>query len=201
MSNVVSRALRFAMLALVAGMMGAAHAANIKVDLQDCEGQKSKCAFITVDGDIREGDENMLAMRTMGIERAMVLLNSNGGRFDAGMDMARLIKKKGWDTGAAHCTSICAVMWLSGANRYYRATSRIGFHGVFWAVSDRNGNPVTNRAFASSGANAVLGGYLAELGLSPKTIDTLASPGPGQMYWLETKNLKELGIKATRMND
>ena len=199
--NVVSRALPFAMLALVAGMMGAAHAANIKVDHQDCEGRKSKCAFITVDGDIRAGDENMLAMRTMGIEQAMVLLNSPGGRFEAGMDMARLIKKKGWDTGAAHCTSICAVMWLSGANRYYRATSRIGFHGVFWAATDRNGNLVTNRAFPSSGGNAVFGGYLAELGLSPKTIETLASPGPGQMYWLETKNLKELGITATRMND
>jgi hypothetical protein len=64
---------------------------------------------------------------------------------------------------------------------------------------DRNGNMVKGSGRVSGGGSAVLGAYFAELGLPEKTIDIFASPGPNEMYWLETKNLKQLGIKAERI--
>ena len=179
-----------------------AFAADITFEPTDCKGNGTKCGFIVVNGKILDGDEQTFASVSKGIDRVFVILNSPGGHFDAGLNIARQIKNNEWNTGAdAFCASICAVMWLSGSTRYYKPSSRIGFHGVLWAASDRNGNMIHGSTRVASGGTAVLGAYFAKLGLPEKTIDILASPGPNEMYWLETKNLKQLGIKAERIVD
>ena len=196
--------LKYILGAAIAAALAAspAFAAKISFDPTDCKGNGTKCGLIIVEGEIRDGDQTTFANVSKGVDRALIVLNTQGGDFKAGLNIARQIKTAGWNTGVHnYCVSVCAVMWLSGSDRYYRVSSRIGFHGIYWTTVDRNGNTIKGSARVSSGGNAVLGGYLAELGLSETTIDLLASPGPTEMYWLQTKNLKQLCIKAERLDD
>jgi len=181
--------------------LSSAQAAEIELRPKKCDdAQFTNCGMVLVYGDIVEGDDVKFARVTDGLQAAVVVLNSAGGEFKVGINIARRIKKYGWNTGAHKlCASVCAVMWLSGEQRFYLRESRIGFHGVYRQLIDkRTGRPISNHV--SSGGSALLGAYLSELGLSAEAIEAFAAPGPNEMYWLETKKLKQLGITAERID-
>jgi hypothetical protein len=179
-----------------------ANAAKIELGSNRCNDGDPNCYMITIEGRIDEGDEVTFAKVAKNVTDGIVVMNSPGGHFETGLDIARQIRAKKLSTGALYCASMCAVMWLSGSGHYYQKDSRIGFHGVYTAlVNKRSGERIRGvAATVPSGANAVLGAYLSELGVPYKTIDLLVSPGPDDMYWLKTKNLDALGIKATRID-
>ena len=199
--NTVTRLLATVVIA-TSTMMTAANAAVIEISDDHCNNDDPKCTIINLHGEIRPGDDKTFAAVIKNIKNdVFVLLNSNGGEFEAGMGIARQVKNRQFKTGASFCVSICAVIWLSGSSRRYLRESSIGMHGVYTMWSDRNGNIIKGKgAVSSSSGNAVLGAYFAELGLAPKTIATLTEAAPNEMYWLKTKNLKDLGIEATRAN-
>ena len=179
-----------------------ANAAKIEVGSNRCNDGDPNCYMITIEGKIEEGDEVTFAKVAKNVTEGIVVMNSPGGNFETGLDIARQIRAKKLNTGALYCASMCAVMWLSGSGRYYNKGSNIGFHGIYTVlVNKRSGERIKGVAPAvPSGANAVLGAYLSELGVPYKTIDLLVSPGPADMYWLKTKHLDALGIKATRLD-
>ena len=183
--------------------MTAANAVTIEILNDHCNHNDPNCTVVYLQGDIRPGDEKTFAAVVKNIkDDVLVVLNSGGGEFEAGMNIARQIKNRGFTTSASNfCASVCAVIWLSGSLRFYLRESSIGMHGVYRTRVDRNGNRINGApVYGSSSGNAVLGAYLAELGLAPKTIATLTEAGPGDMYWLKTKNLKDLGIEAKRID-
>jgi hypothetical protein len=92
-----------------------------------------------------------------------------------------------WETVVQQrCLSTCALMWLAGRERWVYPDARIGFQ----AISYKSGEP-------STGSNAVVGAYLANLGLSEVAIRYLTSAPPNSMAPLDKAKADELGI-ATR---
>jgi hypothetical protein len=198
----MSRTKKFLLASVLAVSAAAsANAATIELGSDRCNDGDPNCHMITIEGRIEEGDEVRFAKVAKDVTGGIVLMNSPGGEFKTGLDIARQIRAKKLNTGALYCASICAVMWLSGSDRYYTKKSSIGFHGVYRVLVNRNGERIKGFApSVPSGANAVLGAYLNELGVPSKSIDLLVSPGSENMYWLKTKHLDALGIKATRLD-
>jgi hypothetical protein len=75
------------------------------------------------------------------------------------------------------CTSACALAWLGGKERFMGANARIGFHAA--SVTD-NSHPS-----ASAAANAVIGAYLHEVGITDVNgIIYLTKADPQSITWL-----------------
>jgi len=65
-----------------------------------------------------------------------ITLNSSGGGYYAGFDMADLIIDYGLNTHVAgECISSCAFIFLGGAKRTMEKGSKLGFHNNSWAAS------------------------------------------------------------------
>jgi hypothetical protein len=82
------------------------------------------------------------------------------------------------------CTSACALIWLAGVPRTVGDTPHIGFHALY--------GPTTGRETGSG--NAVIGGYLGDLGLGYKANVFMTRKGPTSVEWLTPELAKEFSL-------
>jgi hypothetical protein len=143
---------------------------------------------IIVDGVIIEGDDtefNRIAS-VIGTKPSVVTLSGPGGTFN-GLEIGRMIRRLGWSTfvkAGAECDSMCANIWLAGQKRWGSEFSLIGFH----AASDQN-----HKEWAA--ANAVVGGYYKELGLSDDAIALFTTAPPEQLIYLTAETASKYHIE------
>lgn len=118
---------------------------------------------------------------------ATVVFESPGGNLLAGLKIGETIRSRGMTTvvGAnSTCASACAIAWLGGTTRYLSSAGRLGFH----AASGQDG--------VSGGGNALVGAYMAKLGLNQEAIYSLTSASPNSIAWLDIATARTLGISA-----
>ena len=84
------------------------------------------------------------------------------------------------------CASACAIAWLGGAKRYLASNGRLGFH----AASGGDG--------VSAPGNALVGAYMARLGLSQDAVFALTAASPDDIAWLDFASARQLGIAVER---
>ena len=190
------------LLALLAWTTTPASAASLKY--KACDDGKAGCYVITIAGEITRDDGKDLAdfVASKPVTSAVLWLNSPGGIFEDGMGIARLVRQRNFDTyvgDGGTCTSMCAIIWLAGNIRYYTGKAQIGFHSMSsWPV-DKQGNRIRNGKVTSyNGGNALVGAFFSKLGLSDKAIEALTDAEYSSMFYLNTKNIEELGIAAKR---
>lgn len=134
--------------------------------------------LILIRGPIETGDDNRFYELSKQADRAIVFLESPGGSVDAGLSIGSEIAIKGFTTlvlDGDGCHSICAVIWVSGTRRYMSPNANISVHAAYRLTA----NAVGEADAAESGvANANIGAYLNELGLSRVAIEyfTVARP-------------------------
>jgi TPR repeat protein len=149
--------------------------------------------YIALEGKFEAGDDRKFVDKILAIERAVIVLDSPGGMADPALAIGRAIRLKGFDTvvrdGSA-CTSACALVWLAGSSRYMGQTAKLGFHAVF---TMEDGRPQEKGA-----ANAVVGAYLAMLGLPTRAIRYVTTAPPHSLSWLSFEEAKNLGIALER---
>lgn len=146
---------------------------------------------IQVHGEIVSGDETKFkaAIKDLGFpSEALVYLNSIGGNLEASLAIANTVWARRYHTMVgtkAVCASMCGIIWLAGSTRWGFATSHIGFHSPYF--SDKRISP---------GGAAVIGAFLAKLGLSDAAIRYLTEAAPNTMNWLTAEKARELGIDS-----
>jgi ATP-dependent protease ClpP protease subunit len=148
--------------------------------------------FISIQGDLRSGDDVVFAQAASTYERAVVLLISPGGSALAGMRIGEHIRERRFSTGVAPgtmCASACALAWLGGVNRYMSVNSQIGFHAVF--VEEQGARRI------SSVGNALAGAYAQRMGLSTSAIGLIVREDPRGMEWLTPAKARSAGISLT----
>ena len=126
---------------------------------------------------------------------AMVVLASPGGALGAGMHMGLIIAETGLPTFVPDgevCASACALAWLAGAPRMMTGASEIGFHQPY---DERDGQMVP-----SIEANAVVGHYIATIGMGPQIVSFAVSAPPDQMGWLDLALAAEIGLEVTEVS-
>jgi len=151
---------------------------------------------ILVSGPILAETESAFSIAlTRAGQRPRVFLDSPGGLVMAGLAIGRLIRANGLETvvpEGAGCFSSCGLIWLAGRERWVAANARIGFH----AASTRTARTRGAGRVSSSG-NAVVGGYLNQLGMSDFQIAMLTAASPARMLELNAlrpDQLAQLGI-------
>jgi hypothetical protein len=100
------------------------------------------------------------------------------------------IREKGFTTYVAAgqtCASSCGIAWLAGTKRAMSQGAQIGFHAIY----DKVGYETRD----NGRANALLGNYLTQLGLSPQAIIYLTrASGPNNLEWFTPQAARSVGI-------
>src|ERR687885_212503 len=73
------------------------------------------------------------------------------------------------------CASACALAWLGGTPRVMVQGSAVGFHAAYTVEG--------GQAATSGAGNALIGAYLAGLGLRDRAIVYITMARPDQMTW------------------
>lgn len=149
--------------------------------------------LIAVEGELALGDEKQFARIAIQHPKAVVMFNSPGGNLLAGIEIGKAIRMKGYWTyvpSGLTCASACALTWLGGVERYMERNSKIGFHAAY---NSENGQ-------MSGSANAIVGSYLTQLGLSENAIFYVTNASPEAMTWMSYEDAAKVGI-AVNLTD
>jgi hypothetical protein len=151
---------------------------------------------IVISGSIQSSDAESFTNRISGIKNAVVILDSAGGDIPASLAIGRSIRGRGFSTGVPDntlCTSSCALIWLAGVNRFAEESSFLGFHAAY-IYKD-------GRASEEGVANALVGAYLNELGLSESAIIFATSAPPEGVERLDKNKAELVGISYSSVRD
>lgn len=155
---------------------GALSAAEIEVIPGMTPGQ----SVILVSGPIEEGDDSRFFEVAEASPRALVLLESPGGLVKTGISIAAEIVIREFSTlvlDGAGCHSICAIIWTAGKRRYMSPDASISVHAAYEIKNDSDGDIEISE---SGMANAQIGAFLNEIGLSADAIRYFTFAGPSE---------------------
>jgi hypothetical protein len=113
-----------------------------------------------------------------------VWLDGPGGDLDEALKLGRLIYDLGFTTlvdDHSECASACALIWLGGGALAMRPRAMIGFHQAAYLDGT---SAVTG--------NAVVGHYLADVGLDQSVVEYVMSAPPNSMTWLSPEVVRSL---------
>lgn len=154
--------------------------------------------IVVVTGEIMPDDDELFLAHvesaTANGEHALIVLSSDGGALGAGMHMGLVIQEAGLPTfvpEGERCASACALAWLAGAPRMTTAASEIGFHQPY--------DESTGTMVASIEANAVVGHYIATIGMGPEIVSFAVSAPPEEMAWLTVPVAATLGLDVVEI--
>ena len=179
--------------ALVIGLstISAVTGAEIKFQTYPAAEGSDEVSFIEIKGKIKPGDADRFDVEANKVPTephpVYVLLSGPGGALLDVLHIGTTIRRKGWYTSVPvkkDCESGCAYIWLAGVSRAADVSSRIGFHAVY---------DVNTKQEMGSG-NAILGAYLAIMGVSIPAISYLTSAGPFKMTYLTAEAAAEYNI-------
>jgi hypothetical protein len=180
-----------AIVVIVLSTMSAAIGAEIKFQTYPAAEGSDEVSFIEIKGKIKPGDDDRFDVEANKVSTkphpVYVLLSGPGGSLLESLHIGTAIRGKGWYTSVPvkkECDSSCAYIWLAGVSRAADVSSRIGFHAVY----DIN----TKREMGSG--NAILGAYLAIMGVSLPAISYLTSAGAFKMTYLTSEAAKKFDI-------
>lgn len=167
-------------------------AADIQIFDGLVHGQKG----IFINGPIEYGDDEKFyrIVEHAKPERASVVLISPGGNVNAGLGIGAEIALRGFTTLVLEgegCYSICAVIWASGARRYMAPEAKIGVHAAY-RLEAQNGQAPS--ASESGVANADIGAFLNEIGLSREAIRYFTTAGPDELKPITPEIARMLSI-------
>jgi hypothetical protein len=149
----------------------------------------TKGEFISIMGDIEEGDLAKFRRLAVTYDEAVVFLASNGGLVGEAIEIGKIIRIKGYNTFVAYdepCNSACALVWLAGRSRYLEEGGKVGFHATYVEANGRKRE--------TGVGNAIVGSYLTQLNLSESAVAFATSAGPDHLNELTVENAASVGI-------
>jgi hypothetical protein len=176
---------------IVLSALSSAIAAEIKLQTYPATEGSDEITFIEIKGKIIPGDADRFDVEANKVPTnphpVHVLLSGPGGTLLDSLHIGTAIRRKGWHTSVPakkECDSSCAYIWLAGVSRAADVSSRIGFHAVY--------DVDTKREMGSG--NAILGAYLAIMGVSLPAISYLTAAGPFKLTYLTAEAAEKFNI-------
>jgi hypothetical protein len=193
----------------VAAISTSAPAAEFKTT--GCQSDETKdnpnCGRVYLNGVIKPGDGDIFVklVAEKKFNKGAVFLNSDGGDVASALKIGREIKRLGMNTVVEDqvvCASACGIIWLAGKTRWYDNRSKIGFHAPSYLVENKNGKKSSTVNLPATGGSAIVGMYLAEMGLNEEAIFRLtAYRTDGSLLWLNSALAKKFDIKAINISE
>jgi hypothetical protein len=172
-------------LVLSSVLCGTSEAAEITV-LPDKNPEE---AVIVIEGPIVLSDAAAFRAKASLFSRGMVVFRSHGGSAAAGIEIGKVIRLRNFSTWVPSgwvCESACAIAWLGGSPRAMGRNALIGFHAAYLL---KDGQPKE-----SGMANALVGSYLGQLGLSDRAIVYFTYSAPKSMAYLTPQDANAIGL-------
>ena len=145
-------------------------------------------ALVIVKGELELSDAASFRTTVASLPKAIILLEGPGGNLIAGMAIGNIIRQRNFITFVdTVCASACALAWLGGTGRFVSKDALIGFHAAY-RKSDGG---------ESGQANALVGKYLGDLGLSYDAIAYITSASPRSMEWMTKAEAAAKGIEMS----
>ncbi len=151
--------------------------------------------LITIEGDIRGGDETIFRRLSVQYDNAVVALASDGGALTPAIEIGKMIRLREFRTlvmDGYQCTSACALIWVAGSTRFLAPGGRVGFHASY---RDEGGKKVETGL-----GNALVGRYLTLLNLPEKAVLFATMAPPDQILWLTSSTMRDAGIEFQTFN-
>ncbi|PVE24310.1 hypothetical protein DC522_11620 [Microvirga sp. KLBC 81] len=149
--------------------------------------------IVSIEGELKFRDEEVFTERVLRLKEAVVVFDSIGGNLNAGIEIGKAIRLKGFSTLVLDdtiCASACALAWLGGKTRWAAPRAKIAFHAA-WML--RNG-----RKEETGQGNALVGAYLQLLGLPQEAILFITKASPDDAELLTFQSAEILGIAVKR---
>jgi hypothetical protein len=155
-------------------------------------------ALVYLDGRIDAGAPDRLAMAIDEVDgRVTIWLNSPGGNLFAGMQLGRVIRKRGASTYIidsrtllpGECYSACSLAFLGGVYRFGDNGARYGVHRASLRGGPRTGDPELDRDLS-----AAIRAYVREMGVDARLLDLWVKARPDEMYVLSQREARDLGV-------
>lgn len=179
-----------AVLGIAGLLLSASLASGADIEVTDLPGSDRK--LITISGRIDPDDGDKFKQKAGFVQKAVVAFKSDGGSLVAGLEIGTTIRLKNYWTAVlngADCASACAFAWLGGTQRFMGTGSRVGFHAAY-RMQD-------GKASESGVGNALVGAYLANLGMSNSAVVYITQSAPTEITWLTPQAAEKLGIEVS----
>ena len=179
MFNVLARAM------CAIACVSAAHGATITVMPM----ANSDTALVTVEGEFVFEDIQAFRLKIQSQPKAIIAFQSDGGSVIAGIEIGKIIRLRNFATlvpDRVRCASACALAWLGGAVRFMEPQAQIGFHAAYVLQS--------GQASETGIGNALVGAYLANIGLPDSAVMYVTQASPRAMTWLNIAEAQQRGI-------
>jgi hypothetical protein len=156
-------------------------------------------ALVYLDGSIDAGAPDRLSRALDRLDgKIAIWLNSPGGNLFAGMQMGRIIRRRGASTHiidhrtlrAGECYSACGLTFLGGVYRFNDNGGRYGVHRASLTGDAAGGDDQG----VQQHFNVAIESYLREMGVDAGLLDLWTKAAPDQMYLLSAQQAKDLGV-------
>jgi len=146
--------------------------------------------FILILGEITRETQTSFMEALSRAPLARIVVEGPGGQVIPALDIGRTIRERRLTTLIPErgiCASSCGLIWLAGQQRDLASSAAVGFHAAA-SVSP------SGRRSISAPANAIIGGYLRELGFGDEAIFEMTRAPPRGMNWFGPARLAALGV-------
>ena len=173
-------------LALAAGLP-ALPASAMAIAVREVPNTDVTAVWLT--GQIEANDAQAFHETVKDVPKAIVFLEGPGGVTVEGLAIGNEIRERRFTTmvsAGRTCMSACALAWLGGVNLAMADSARVGFHATFVEVGDEK--------VTSSVGNAIVGAYMARLGVPDATIAWMSKADPESISTLTPAVAQSLGM-------
>ena len=118
----------------------------------------------------------------------LVVLDGPGGVLGEALLIAEEVRRRQLNTLVASnrsCASACAIVFLSGRNKYLGSGAAVGLHAASYA--DGRADPEATELMAD---------YLRQLGVPDSTLRRMAATAPSEIRWLTQAEQQAIGIRS-----
>lgn len=154
------------------------------------EARQGSQDFILILGEITRETQASFMEALSRAPRARIVVEGPGGEVIPALDIGRTIRERRLTTLIPErgiCASSCGLIWLAGQPRDLAPSAAVGFHAA--ALVSPSG-----RRSISAPANAIIGGYLRDLGFGDEAIFEMTRAPPRGMNWFGPARLAALGV-------
>ena len=143
---------------------------------------------LLVSGVIGPGAHHQFAAALSRGSTDLVVLDGPGGVLGEALLIAEEVRRRQLNTLVApnrSCASACAIVFLSGRDKYLGAGAAVGLHAASYA--DGRADPEATELMAD---------YLRQLGVPDSTLRRMAATAPSDIRWLTPAEQRVIGIQS-----
>lgn len=170
---------------------------SLSADFEASSNSFYEFRVVSVNGPLVYGDFERFKEAVTVSDRAIIVLDSLGGKLGPAIKIAEYVRASGFVTyveSGGECSSSCSVIWLSGRRKFIEKGGTIGFHAPVQEVAGV-------QKLAPEISHALLGWAFGSLGLPEEVLMRIYENDPIGIKEHDFASLGEMGFDFTTVDE